>query len=43
MQTHGFFLALAYGLSAVLLVAEVVSLCLRWRKARQAKNESEWV
>lgn len=33
MQNHDFYLALAYGVSALLLVAEVVALCVRWRKA----------
>lgn len=33
MQNHDFYLALAYGVSALLLVAEVALLCVRWRKA----------
>lgn len=34
MQTHNFYIALAYGISACLLVAEVVLLYVRWRQAR---------
>lgn len=36
MATHGFYLALAYGASAAVLVVEVLVLCLRWRKLRHA-------
>lgn len=32
MQNHAFFIAMAYGVSAVLLVAEVWSL---WRRCRK--------
>lgn len=39
MQNHAFFIALAYGVSAVLLVAEVWSLWLRCR--RQAAHTDE--
>lgn len=38
MHTHDFYIVLAYGVSAVLLVAEVVWLVVRWRKARQGLN-----
>lgn len=34
MQTHHFYMALAYGISACLLVAEVLLLYVRWHKAR---------
>lgn len=39
MQNHSFFIALAYGLSAVLLLAEILSLYLRWRKARAIASD----
>lgn len=43
MQTHNFYMALAYGVSACLLVAEVVLLYVRWRKAQwmQAAQERD--
>jgi hypothetical protein len=34
MSTHDFYIALAYGVSACLLVAEVVLLYARWYQAR---------
>ena len=39
MQNHVFFTALAYGVSAVLLLAEIFSVYLRWRKARAMDEE----
>lgn len=41
MHNHAFYMTLAYGLSAVLLLAEVAVLCLRWRKACAARQEGE--
>lgn len=41
MPTHDFYIALAYGLSAVLLVAEVISLWLRWRKAHAVQKKKD--
>lgn len=38
MHTHNFYMALAYGISALLLVAEVAGLYVRWRRARQKQN-----
>ena len=37
MSRHGFYIALAYGVSAVLLLAELVLL---WRRARAARREA---
>ncbi|WP_284336627.1 heme exporter protein CcmD [Comamonas sp. NoAH] len=39
MQSHAFYIALAYGVSALLLLAEAISLWLRWRKAQQVQQE----
>ena len=39
MQNHAFFIALAYGVSAALLLAEIVSLSLRCRKTRHAQHK----
>lgn len=39
MQSHAFYMALAYGVSAVLLLVEVIGLWLRWRKAQQMLQE----
>lgn len=33
MSNHTFYLGLAYGMSALLILAEVVFLFRRWRKA----------
>ena len=41
MHNHAFDMTLAYGLSAVLLLAEVAVLCLRWRKARAVNQERD--
>ncbi len=38
MQAHAFFIALAYGVSAMLLVAEVWSL---WRRCRRQAAHTE--
>ena len=41
MQNHGFYLMLAYGLGAALLVAEVLLLWRRSRRARGAVQDWE--
>lgn len=41
MHTHDFYITLAYGLSAVLLVAEAISLWLRWRKAHAVQKKKD--
>ncbi len=38
MHTHNFYMALAYGVSALLLVAEVAGLYIRWRRAQRKQN-----
>ncbi len=38
MHTHNFYMALAYGVSALLLVAEVAGLYIRWRRAPEKQN-----
>jgi heme exporter protein CcmD len=40
-QDHGFYLLLAYGVSAVLLLAELLSLWLRCRRARDVGEHRE--
>jgi heme exporter protein CcmD len=35
MATHGFYIALAYGVSAALLLLEILALLWRWRRLRQ--------
>ncbi|WP_455555774.1 hypothetical protein [Comamonas sp.] len=39
MQNHTFYLALAYGVSGILLLAEVVALYRRWCKANAVCDE----
>ncbi|MEG1454546.1 MAG: heme exporter protein CcmD [Comamonas sp.] len=41
MQDHSFYLSLAYGLGAALLVAEVLLLWRRSRRARHAAGDEE--
>lgn len=38
MQNHTFYMALAYGVSAVLLLLEVLSL---WRRNRRLRSHQE--
>lgn len=40
-QDHDFYLLLAYGVSAVLLLAELLSLWLRCRRARDVGEHRE--
>lgn len=35
MATHGFYIALAYGVSTALLLLEILALLWRWRRLRQ--------
>ena len=35
MANHGFYIALAYGVSAALLLLEILALLRRWRRLRQ--------
>lgn len=41
MHTHEFYMALAYGISAVLLVAEVGLIFVRWRQAQRMQHAQE--
>ena len=39
MATHGFYIALAYGVSAALLLLEILALLWRWRRQRQRQRQ----